>query len=297
MAQLAQQGTPGAMEAYGDIEMRYTAADGYTIDEAIAAETGKLGIHPAVLQQPFGLLSGGEQVKLLLAAQFLKKHRFLLIDEPTDHLDAEGRQQVAKWLATKHGFILVSHDRSFLDGVVDHVLSINRADIELQRGNYSTWRHNRALKDGYELAQNQKLEADISRLKAAAERTGKWADKVEKSKKGGSETYNRGAASVDRGYIGHKAAKMMHHSKAIERRQTREIEEKQQLLKNIEAADPLKVKSLEAPKRRFVTAGNLGLCLGGRPLFSGLSFSVDAGERVAVAGANGSGNSSLLKLV
>ena len=66
-------------------------------------------------------MSSGEQTKLLLVGLFLRKNYFLLIDEPTNHLDTEGRESVAKYLASKKGFIVVSHDRAFLDKVIDHV--------------------------------------------------------------------------------------------------------------------------------------------------------------------------------
>lgn len=79
------------------------------------------------------------KTKLLLAALFLKENNFLLIDEPTNHLDLDGRRLVAKYLKSKRGFILVSHDRAFLDECIDHVLSINRSTIEVIHGNYSSW--------------------------------------------------------------------------------------------------------------------------------------------------------------
>ncbi len=297
MRRLEQTGTDASMLEYGEIQAQYAAADGYVINEAIEAETSKLGIHSAVLDNPFKTLSGGEQVKLLLAAMFLKKHVFLLIDEPTDHLDEAGRKLVARWLRGKPGYILVSHDRAFLDECIDHVLSINRADIELQRGNYSTWRANRSLKDNFEQAEHDKLTADIGRLKDAASRAAKWSDKIEKTKKGGSETYNRGAAEVDRGYIGHQAARMMQRSKSIERRQNREIEEKEALLKNLETPEPLKIWILESRRKNIVTAENLGMSFQNRMLFSALDFVVNAGDRVSVEGPNGSGKSTLLKLI
>ncbi len=298
MQALIDAATPEAMEEYGEIEHAYSAADGYVIDEVIAAETGKLGVHPSVLERPFSSLSGGEQVKLLLAALFLKKHRFLLIDEPTDHLDADGRRAVARWLAGKTGFILVSHDRAFLNEAVDHILAINRADIELQKGNYASWRQQRTLQDEHEKAENKKLEGSIGRLQAAAKRTEKWSDAIEKSKTGGKkDSYNGGTASIDRGYVGHQAARMMQRSKAIEKRRGREIEEKQALLKNVEETEPLRFPALVPDKARLLTAEDLTLSFGQRTLFSGLSFTLDAGERVAVTGPNGCGKSSLLQLM
>lgn len=297
MDALTRDAGEAAMEEYGEIEARYAVADGYIINESIAAEAGRLDIAADALDRPFATLSGGERVKLLLAALFLKKHRFLLIDEPTDHLDAEGRRTVARWLAGKSGFILVSHDRAFLDEAVDHILSINRANIELQRGNYSSWRHNRALQDDFERAENRKLEGSISRLKDAAARTEKWSDKIEKSKKSnGAATYNKGPASVDRGYIGHQAARMMQRSKSIEKRRGREIEQKEALLKNIEETEPLKLHTLPFDRDRLLTAEHLSLTLGGRTLFEDLFFTLSRGERIALEGANGSGKTSLLRL-
>ena len=90
-------------------------------------------------RRPFETLSNGEQTKVLIAALFLNEGHFLLIDEPTNHLDAKARKSVAAYLKTKKGFILVSHDRRFLDDCVDYILSLNRANIEVQRGNFSSW--------------------------------------------------------------------------------------------------------------------------------------------------------------
>ena len=87
-------------------------------------ELSLLKVDAEVLYRPFNTLSYGEQEKVLLAVLFLGEERFLLIDEPTNHLDAEARRQIAQYLNKKKGFILVSHDRNFLDSCVDHILSI-----------------------------------------------------------------------------------------------------------------------------------------------------------------------------
>ena len=89
-----------------------------------------------------------------------------------------------RYLQGKKGFILVSHDRYFLDGCVDHILSINRSDIEVIRGNFTTWQEQKEKKDTFELGENEKLKKDIRRLEAAAARTEKWSDAVEKTKTG-----------------------------------------------------------------------------------------------------------------
>lgn len=105
-----------------------------------------------LLWRPFSTLSKGEQTKALLAALFLNQGHFLLIDEPTNHLDAAARETVAAYLKKKKGFILVSHDRFFLDSCVDHILSLNRADIEVQSGNFSSWMTNFTYRQACELA-------------------------------------------------------------------------------------------------------------------------------------------------
>ena len=102
-------------------------------DWEIMRELSLLNVSDDVLYRQFITLSKGEQTKALLAALFLKENSFLLIDEPTNHLDAAGRTILSDYLKRKHGFILVSHDRVFLDNCIDHILAINKTNIEIQK--------------------------------------------------------------------------------------------------------------------------------------------------------------------
>ena len=147
-------------------------------------ELSCLEVGQEVLYRPFSRLSNGEQTKVLLAALFLNEGHFLLIDEPTNHLDTKGRETVSAYLKRKKGFILVSHDRSFLDGCVDHILSINRAGIQVQSGNFSCWFEDFQRRQKSELARNEKLKKDIGHMRRAAQRTAGWADRIEASKYG-----------------------------------------------------------------------------------------------------------------
>lgn len=256
-------------------------------------ELSLLEIEEEVLYRPFGVLSSGEQTKILLAALFLKENNFLLIDEPTNHLDMHGREVVSNYLKNKKGFILVSHDRAFLDGCIDHVLSINKTNIEIQRGNFSSWFVNKERQDNFELAENENLKKDIKRLSVAAKRTSNWSDTVEKTK---YDTRNSGLRP-DRGYVGHKAAKMMKRSKAIEARQQTAIEEKSKLLKNIESSESLKIAQLPYHTSRFVLLDDVSISYGENTVCRNIGFTIERGDRIALCGKNGSGKSSIIKLI
>ena len=253
----------------------------------ILRELSMLQVSDEVLWRPFETLSNGEQTKVMLAALFLNEGHFLLIDEPTNHLDTLGRELLASYLSKKKGFILVSHDRHFLDGCVDHILSINRMDIEVQAGNFSTWFKGFQKRQESEAARDKRLRADISRLKSSARRTADWSDKVEASKVG----------AADKGYVGHMAAKMMKRAKSIEKRQQKAIEEKSRLLRNVETAEELSLSPLQYHSDRLLSLSKVSVSYDGRTVCGPVTFSVHRGDRLILEGKNGSGKSSLLKLL
>ena len=113
----------------------------------ICRELNLLQVDCEVLYRSFETLSNGEQTKVMLAILFSKENSFLLIDEPTNHLDMEAREVLAAYLKKKRGFILVSHDRYFLDQCIDHVLSINKTNIDVVQGNFLSWWENKRRQD------------------------------------------------------------------------------------------------------------------------------------------------------
>ena len=238
-----------------------------------------------VLDRPFCTLSCGEQTKVLLASLFLKENRFLLIDEPTNHLDMNARKLISRYLNDKRGFILVSHDRAFLDSCIDHILSINRTNIEIQKGSFSSWHHNKQLQDNYELSENERLKKDMIRLQSAAKRTTAWSDKVEKTK---YDTLNSGLRP-DRGYIGHRAAKMMKRAKGIEARRETATEEKSKLLKNIESAEKLNLKPIPYFTDRLCSLRDVSIHYGENTVCENIDFTIRQNDRIALCGRNGSG--------
>jgi len=259
-------------------------------------EFSQLAVDESALYRPFSTLSNGERTKVLLCGLFLRKNSFLLIDEPTNHLDMEARKTVAQYLNSKDGFILVSHDRMFLDECIDHMLSINKTNIDIQSGNFSSWFTNKQRQDDYELAENERLRKDISRLESAARRTSAWSDRSENRKIGFDPTKTE-KSKGRRAFEGEKSRKMMTRSKSIQDRQQRGIEEKSKLLRNIESAEALKIHSLKYHTSRLLTAENVSVSYDGNSVFDSVSFTIEQRERLTLLGGNGSGKSSLIKLI
>lgn len=255
----------------------------------IIRELSLLETDSEILYRPFCTLSNGEQTKVLLALLFSREHRFLLIDEPTNHLDAPARAILCRYLSQKSGFILVSHDRNFLDGCVDHVLAINKQNITVTKGNFSVWWENKQTEDASEQARNELLKKDIRRLTEAFDRTKTWSDDVEKSKIGNH--------SADRGYIGHKSAKMMKRAKSMEHRSLEAIEEKSSLLLNIETADSLKLFPQRHHKDLLVHMEGISIQYDNRTVLEHFHLDIRNGDRIVLSGSNGCGKSSILKTI
>ena len=259
-------------------------------------EASLLNLADETLSTSYERLSGGEQVKVLLSLLFSRDHHFLLIDEPTDHLDMQSRKQVAEYLNRKKGFILVSHDRQFLDACIDHVLSINRCGLELQKGNYSSWAENKERQDQFELDQNERLKKEIGHLKAAAQKASAWADKAESKKFGVSKDSHERMKNA-RSYMGEKSRRMQQQRKNMEFRMDKAVDEKQGLLKNIEYSEELKLHPLFQNKGAVAQLQDVDVSFGERQVLRQFSLAVQPGEIVALNGANGCGKSTVIRLL
>jgi lincosamide and streptogramin A transport system ATP-binding/permease protein len=262
-------------------------------------QMNELQMDPECLYRPFGTLSFGERTRVMLAVLFAAENEFLLIDEPTNHMDSSARDIVKTYLASKKGFILVSHDRDLLDGVCDHVLVLNRSTIEVQAGNFSSWWENKEKMDAFRQAENEKHLKEIGKLKSAADRSSRWAEKSENTKIGFDPVKEHDRSIATRSYVGAKTKKMQARVKAVEKRIDREIEEKEGLLSDIEKVSDLKIEPLRFHKEVLVNAYDLSIRYEGaeKELFSGLRFQVKRGERIILSGENGCGKSSILKAI
>lgn len=201
MEMLLQEGTDAAYMAYASLVNQYSELEGY-------------------------------EIEALIIALFLRKNHFLLLDEPTNHLDIEGKAVLAAYLAKKKGFIIVSHDRNFLDGVIDHVLSINKGSIDIEKGTFSSWNHNRVIKDQFELRTRDRLMAEVKALEKAAKESRRFSFEKEGEKKG----------AADKGFVGARAVRLMKRAKNFERRRQNQLDEKKSLLKNYEEIPKLVIK-------------------------------------------------------
>lgn len=310
LLRLLQGALPCGGQIHADVEFEYFPyavedAEAFTVeviraaapgaeDWQIARECSLLDLPEELLWQTFESLSFGERTKALLAALFLRDNTFLLIDEPTNHLDAAGRQKLADYLRRKRGFLMVSHDRAFLDGCIDHVLALDRAQITIQRGNFSAWWQEKLQQDQAQLERNEHLKKDAARLRAAAQRAAAWSGRTEKGKFGAN---GRDGAAVDRGFVGHRSAKMMQRAKSIQRRRDAALAEKEGLLSNVERTEGLSLWSAEYHSPCLAELREVSVSYGGRTICEPVSFVLKQGERIALQGVNGCGKSSLLRLL
>ncbi|MFT9191501.1 MAG: ribosomal protection-like ABC-F family protein [Liquorilactobacillus sp.] len=262
----------------------------------IQLEMDRLGLADNLLTRTFSTLSPGEQTKVLLATLFADKETFQLIDEPTNHLDITGRQVVANYLKSKRGFIVVSHDHHFIDQIIDHVLSIDRAKIQLFNGNYDTWQREFDRENQTEKNKNTHLQNEIKRLSTTANQAKHWADNAEKKK---SKKAYRGQSNVnlDKGFLSHKSAKVMKRSKSTLQRMEATIDEKKLLLKNIDDVSPLTLNYKQPYQHHVLILNDFQVQRNQTILNKPITFDLTKGQRLVLEGPNGLGKTTLIKAI
>lgn len=276
-------------DEYSRLQEQYLEMDGYEIESRMLKEMDEMQLDKALLDREFDTLSGGEKTRIMLLTLFLRKKSFVLLDEPTNHLDSEGKEAVVAYLQKKKGFIVVSHDRAFLDQVIDHVISINKKDITIEKGNYSSWKYNKDKKEEFELRTRERLEEEIAQLERSAKCSRTWADI------GNMQRYqfaSHGRANGVETY--------MKQAKRSEVRMQDNIEQKKQLLQNYEEVKPLVMnQSNDIEEKCLIRIKELSFKYPDhtKQIIKGFNFEVHAGERIWVKGKNGAGKSTLLKIL
>ncbi len=264
-------------------------------DWRVRKELNLMGADPDIMWRPMETLSGGERTKLMLANLFAADGIYPLIDEPTNHLDRVGREAVADYLASKDGFILISHDRAFLDRCTEHTLVITKTGLELVGASYSVWWENNEQRMESERARNDQLRKEMSSIDAAMKKNAQWSSKAEGYKNRSKAPSKVAEDHFRRAYEGAKSKKLMSLSKNLEQRNERKLEEKQSLLKDLERTETLKITGTEHHNKMPVILKDVTLLRYGEPIVAGLNLTIERGCKISLQGKNGCGKSTLIK--
>ena len=260
---------PDLLKRYGSLGERFEAFGGYDTDVAVNKIANGLSIPGEMRAQLFDSLSGGEKTRVNLGRLILEDTDILLLDEPTNHLDLHATEWLEEYIRNFRGTVVaISHDRYFLDRIVTRVIEVADGKAEFYSGNYSFYAVEKERRFQERMKQYQKEQAKIEQLERAADQLRLWAFQ------GMDKTYRR-AISME---------------KRIERMRT--------------TSKPTKARKMDA---RFNTAEfhgdevlglrNLAKSYGEKHLFDSITLKVEGGERIALIGDNGTGKSTLIKMI
>ncbi|MDR1985477.1 MAG: ATP-binding cassette domain-containing protein [Treponema sp.] len=252
------------LDEYHQIQDQVDHSGYYQREQAVGMVLSGLGFSPADMERPTGEFSEGWQMRIALAKVLLEKPDILLLDEPTNYLDIEARSWLESWLRSfTGGYLVVSHDRYFLDRTVTEVYELRQGKLTRYEGNYTA----------YEQVRAQALESLVKRYEAQQEEIAKAEDLIRRFR-----------------YKASKAAMVQERIKKLEKMERIVIPES---LKQIRIALPPPPHT----GRIALTLQGVGKCYGTRQVLSGLDLLLEAGERLAVVGRNGAGKTTLLRIL
>ena len=268
-AQLEHDDSPALLGEYDRLSEDFRRLGGYSMDTDRNRVANGLDIPAAMRAQLFSSLSGGEKTRVNLARLILEDTDILLLDEPTNHLDLHATEWLEDYLLHFKGTVLViSHDRWFLDKVVQRSIEINEGRAELYSGNYSFYVEERQRRFEEKLKKYERDQAKIEQLTRAAEQMHLWAFM-------GADKLHKRAFSME---------------KRIEKLSQSERPAEQKKLN-------VKFRQREFEGDEVLVAEDVSKSFGERTLFSAIDLLVRGGERVALIGDNGTGKSTLVKLI
>ncbi|WP_150273038.1 ribosomal protection-like ABC-F family protein [Paenibacillus tepidiphilus] len=261
------------LREYGALQEQFERAGGYEIEAAIQRVASGLGIPPAQFGRGFASLSGGEKTKVALAALLLRAPDILLLDEPTNHLDMEAIEWLESFLQTYSGTVLViSHDRYFLDAVVNKVIEIEDGEAVTYHTNYSGYQTEKEARLLRQFADYQEQQKKIKQMQESIKRLIEWGNRSNPP----NPSFHRRAASMQ---------------KALDR-----MEKVKRPVLERKAMD-LQLKQEDRSGNQALVLDAVGKAYGGRTLFSEASGVLRYGETAALIGGNGAGKSTLLRII
>ncbi len=243
----------------------FDALDGYTIQSKAEAILEGLGFSTDDLQQPLRLFSGGWRMRVMLAKLLLQKPALLMLDEPTNHLDLPSIQWVEKYVQNYEGaVIVVSHDREFLDNVVDTIVEVANAKLNLYSGNYSYYEEEKTLRNEIQRGAYENQQAKIRQTERFIERFKAKAT---------------------------KARQVQSRVKALDRMDT--VDE----VIDENAKVHFRFQFTTQPGRHVFQLEDAGKAYGQKLILDDTSISMERGDKIALIGANGRGKSTVLRIV
>lgn len=256
------------MEEYDRVYASFERLGGYNAEIERNRVANGLEINEAMRRQRFADLSGGEKTRVNLARLILEDTDILLLDEPTNHLDLKATEWLEDYLLRFSGSVLaISHDRYFLDRVVTRTIEIEGGKAAFYSGNYSFYVEEKERRYEEQLKKFEKEQKELKRLDEAARRLYQWGT--------GNEM-------------------LMKKSKSIRSRMER-MEKTER--PRADRAMKIKFAQQDFSGDEVLILDGLTKSFGQRTLFSGLELIIEGGERIALIGDNGTGKSTLIKLI
>ena len=267
-AQMGEQPDRAVLAQYDTLTDRFTTGGGYEMEVDLQKVVNGLNIPPEMRQRQFSMLSGGEKTRVNLARLLLEKTDILLLDEPTNHLDMKSVEWLEEYILRFKGTVLtISHDRYFLDRIVQRIVELRGGKAEFYTGNYSAYVVEKQARFDLQLKQYEQEQAKLKQLGYTVERMKGWG--------------------INNRSLYRRAMSIQHRMERIEKTE-RPVQEKQ--LK-------LRFEEKDFFGDEVFTIRDLGKSFEGKTLFDHVELEVKGGERIALLGDNGTGKSTFLKIL
>ena len=268
-AMAAGDSSEATLRRYGELSAKFEGIGGYDTDTAVGKVANGLSIPPEMRSQLFDSLSGGEKTRVNLGRLILEDTDILLLDEPTNHLDLHAVEWLEDYVRRFRGTVVaISHDRYFLDRTINRVIEVLDGKAEFYSGNYTFYAIEKERRYQEKMRQYEKEQAKIKQLQEAADKLHLWAFM-------GADKLHKRAFSMER---------------RIERIRQTEKPTKARAMTN-------RFGEMEFFGDEVLHIKDMAKSFGDRQLFHGLELRVEGGERIALLGDNGTGKSTLLKIL
>ena len=278
----------GELAKYEVIEDELNTRFGNGYRSRCEKSLAQFGFHSDRCKAKVNVLSPGERSRLELARVLVREPDLLILDEPTNFLDIGQREWLENFLEEFSGTVLaVSHDRVFLNQVVNRVFELRRSRLTIYEGDYDDYELARAQERAKLEHEHESQQREIRKLERVSEERKVWSARREKTK----------TSAGDSGFVSHRAAKMANRAKHAEKRIEQMIEAHEAKKPFVEKRPKPVLVVEELPEKRAVLAKDLTKSFNGRTVVDGASFEMRTGERVGIIGPNGSGKTVLLRML